>query len=152
MILAHLTVVVSAVLGWQAVTVQPSRNDRAHASFQRSLAGLDELMEGPSRPSSVTTSSMAVPQGKRQGRRCSRRIDKVYRSLDPDVVFALAELSWIEARRDDRWRAAQALDHYVDTVAYAYDYLFDPDLASGRSLPTPDFVWRATSITGASIA
>ena len=32
-----------------------------------------------------------------------------------------------------------ALHHYVDTVAYAYDYLFDPDLAAGRRTIDPRY-------------
>ena len=58
---------------------------------------------------------------------------------EPELVFALAELSWVEGRRLDRRRKAAALDHYLDTVAYAFDYLFDPDLAAGRHPSDPRF-------------
>src|SRR5262249_46403164 len=58
---------------------------------------------------------------------------------DSDLVYALAELSWVEARRLDRWRKAAALDRYVDSVAYAYDYLFDAELAPGRQPADPRY-------------
>jgi pimeloyl-ACP methyl ester carboxylesterase len=58
---------------------------------------------------------------------------------DPDLVFALAELSWVEGRRLDRWRRAAAIDHFIDTVAYAYDFLFDPELADPQRASDPRF-------------
>lgn len=61
------------------------------------------------------------------------------RSIDGDIVFALAELSWIEGRRLDRRRRAGALDRYVDSVAYAYDFLFEPELAGARNPADPRF-------------
>src|SRR5262245_36077671 len=47
---------------------------------------------------------------------------------EPELVYALAELCWVEARRLDKWRKATALDYYVDAVAYAHDFLTDPGL------------------------
>ena len=60
---------------------------------------------------------------------------------EPDLVFALAELSWIEGRRLERHRRPGALDHYLDTVAYAFDFLFDPspELAGGRQASDPRY-------------
>ena len=52
------------------------------------------------------------------------------------MVYALAELSWVEGRRLDRWRKAAAIDRYIDAVAYAYDFLFDPELAEAAAAPT----------------
>ena len=46
---------------------------------------------------------------------------------EPELVYALAELSWVEGRRLDRWRKAAAIDRYIDAVAYASDFLFDPE-------------------------
>ena len=56
-------------------------------------------------------------------------------------MYALAELSWIEGRRLDRWRKPQAIDRYLDAAAYAYDYLFDtnPVLAQGRGPSDPRY-------------
>ncbi len=63
------------------------------------------------------------------------------RAVDADLVYALAELSWIEGRRLDRRRRAGALDRYVDSVAYSYDVLFDPEAADGRNPADPRFRW-----------
>lgn len=65
----------------------------------------------------------------------------VKRGVDADLVYALAELNWIEGRRLDRRRRAGALDRYVDSVAYAYDFLFDPEAADGRNPADPRFRW-----------
>ena len=138
MILAHLTVVVSTVLGWQdTITVQPSRGDRTHASFQRTLATLD-------RPGERTLETLKRHDIERRYRRdvegAIASLEKVARvNPDSDVVYALAELSWIEGNRLDRWRKPGAIDKYVDSVAYAYDFLFDPDLAPGRQPSDPRF-------------
>ena len=137
MILAHLTVVVSAVLGWQDITVQASRGDRTHASFQRSLGALD-------RPSERTLETLKRHDVDRRYRRdvegAMASLEKAARvNPDPDVVYALAELSWIEGNRLDRWRKSAAIDKFVDAVAYAYDFLFDPDLALGRQPSDPRF-------------
>ncbi len=128
---------ISAVNWQDAITVQPNRGDRSQASFQRSLSTLD-------RPSDRTADTL-----KRHDldRRYRRDVDGTLASLekdaranpDPDVVYALAELSWIEGSRLDRRRKAEAIDRYVDSVAYAFDFLFDPDLAAGRQPSDPRF-------------
>jgi hypothetical protein len=136
--LAHLTVVLSTVLGWsEPISVQPSRGDRLHASFQKSLAGLD-------RPSERTLDTLKRYDVERRYRKdvdgALATLEKVARSNpDPDLVYALAELSWVEGKRLDRWRKAAAIDRYVDAVAYAYDFLFDPDLKDGREPSDPRF-------------
>ncbi len=138
MILVPLTIVASAVLGWQDnITVQASRGDHTHTSFYRSLAGLD-------RPSERTLETLKRHDvEKRYGRDVEGAIaslEKVARSNpDADVVYALAELSWIEGNRLDRWRKAAAIDKYLDAVAYAFDFLFDVDLALGRQPSDPRF-------------
>ena len=43
--LAQLTVLVSALVGWSDITIQPSRGDHAAFSFQRSVAGIDRPSE-----------------------------------------------------------------------------------------------------------
>ena len=60
---------------------------------------------------------------------------------EPELVYALAELSWIEGKRLDRWRKPQALDRYLDAAAYSFDFLFDPDpvLAQGRKPADPRY-------------
>ena len=63
------------------------------------------------------------------------------RRAEPELVYALAELSWIEGKRLERWRKPQAIDRYLDAAAYACDFLFDPDpvLAQGRKPADPRF-------------
>ena len=39
--LAQLTVIVSALLGWSDITIQPSRGERAGSVFRRTIAGID---------------------------------------------------------------------------------------------------------------
>ena len=43
--LAQLTVLVSALVGWSDITIQPSRGDRAAFSYQRSVASIDRPSE-----------------------------------------------------------------------------------------------------------
>src|SRR5262245_28044786 len=97
MLLAHLTVIASTALGWSDITVAPSRGERAHASFQRTLAGLD-------RPSERTVETLKRYEVERTYRRnvdhALATLEKVARANpEPEVVYALAELSWLEGRR-----------------------------------------------------
>ena len=61
------------------------------------------------------------------------------RQPDAELVYALAELSWVDGLKQDRWRGAQAIDRFLDAVGYAHDYLFDPELAAGRGPSDPRF-------------
>ncbi len=141
MTLVSLTIVAASVLGWSDITVTPSRGDRGHSSLQRNLAQLD-------RPSERTLETLRRYDLER---RYKKDVDAALASLakfahersEPDVVYALAELSWLEGRRLDstRWHKAEAIDHYLDAVAYAYDFLFDADplLVEGRKPSDPRF-------------
>lgn len=137
MMLAPLTVMLSALLGWADIAVQPSKGDRIHASFQRSLANLD-------RPSERTLETLKRYEVERRYRKdvpgALATLENIARSrADAEVVYALAELSWIEGRLLDRWRKPTAIDRFLDVVAYAHDFLFDPDLADGRQPSDPRF-------------
>jgi pimeloyl-ACP methyl ester carboxylesterase len=136
--LAHLTVLVSTVLGWSDITIQPSRGERV-SPFHRSVAGID-------RPSDRTLETLKRYDLEREYRRdvnsALLRIEKFAQQRpEAELVYALAELSWIEGRRLDRWRKPQALDRFLDAAAYAHDYLFDPDpvLAEGRGPSDPRY-------------
>ena len=104
MILAPLTIALSLV-GWSDVAVAPARADRPISSFGRSLAGLD-------RPSERTAETL-----RRFGLDAKFRRDpaaavgtlegQVRGHPDPDLVYALAELSWIESKRLERRRSVR---------------------------------------------
>lgn len=137
MILAQLTVVAATLLGFADITVQPSRGDRALASFQRALAGLD-------RPSERTLDTLKRYDVERRYRKdvsgTIAKLEVMARAQpDPDLVYALAELCWIEGKRLDRWRKAEAIERYLDVVSHAYRYLFGPELAGRRHPSDPRF-------------
>src|SRR3954452_15281684 len=96
MTLVPLSIVVSALLGWSDITVQPSRSQGYYA---RSVANLD-------RPSQRTEDTPTRYDLKGQFRSdpgaTLARLEKFAREQpEPELVFALAELSWIEGRRLD---------------------------------------------------
>ena len=73
---------------------------------------------------------------------CLLHLEKyAQKRAEAELVYALAELSWIEAKRLDHRRKPQAIDRFLDAAAYAYDYLFDDDpvLAEGRGPSDPRF-------------
>jgi pimeloyl-ACP methyl ester carboxylesterase len=136
--LVQLTVVVSALLGWSDIEIQPSRGDRA-AALYRTVAALN-------RPTERTVETLRRYSLEREYRddvnSALLRLEKfAQQRLEPELVYALAELSWIEGKRLDRWRKAQALDRYLDATAYAFEFLFDPDpvLAQGRKPADPRY-------------
>lgn len=142
MALAQLTVVVSALIGWTDITIQPSKGDRGMTAFQRSLGGSD-------RASERTLDTLKRHDLQREYRkdpshaimRLERRARELAQGgrLDAEIVYALAELSLVEGRRLDRWRRTATIDPYIDAVSYAHDYLFDPALAEGRRPSDPRF-------------
>jgi len=134
---AHVVVLVSAFLGWSDITIQPSRGDRGFSSFQHSVAGID-------RPSERTLETLKRYDLERTYRKKPNlallSLEKVARRQpDAELVYALAELSWVDGLKQDRWRGAQAIDRFLDAVGYAHDYLFDPELAAGRGPSDPRF-------------
>jgi len=135
--LAQTIVVVSALVGWSDITIQASHGERASSSFQRSLAGID-------RPSERTLETLKRYDLEREYRRdvngALLRLEKFARKQpEAELVYALAELSWIDAKRLDRWRKPQAIDRFLDAAAYAHDYLFDAEVAKGRGPGDPRF-------------
>jgi pimeloyl-ACP methyl ester carboxylesterase len=136
--LAQITIVVSALLGWSDIEIQPSRGDRAAAAY-RSVADLD-------RPTERTVETLRRYGLERVYRRDVNetllRIEKfAQQKAEPELVYALAEISWIEAKHLERWRKPQALDRYLDAAAYAYDFLLgdDPILIQGRKPADPRY-------------
>jgi hypothetical protein len=117
----------SVLVGGVDITVQP-RNGRNHSAIYQRVAALD-------RPSARTIDTLKRHDLERRYRRDVKgtlaTLERIARAdPDPETVFALAELSWVEGRRHDRWRHAAALDSYLDAVAFAHDFLFDPELAT----------------------
>jgi len=136
MILAHWPIVL-ALLGFSDVSVAPARADRVNSSFQRSLAALD-------RPSERTLETLRRYDLEGRYRRdvpgVLMSLEKSAKAnLDADLVYALAEISWIEGRRLDHKHRGEALDRYIDAVAYAWDFLFAPELANARQPSDPRF-------------
>jgi pimeloyl-ACP methyl ester carboxylesterase len=136
MMLVHWPIVLS-LLAYADVTVAPARSDRANTSFYRDLAALD-------RPTERTNETLRrYDLESRYRRDTSGAIGSLEgearRAPDSELVYALAELSWLEAKRLDHRRRGEALDRYVDAVAYAYEFLFAPELADGRQPSDPRF-------------
>ena len=139
---ALISLVAASVLGSSDIIVQPSKGDRTLAAWQHSVATLDK-------PSDRTVETLKrydlEVRYRRDAEGALSSLERVARQgPEPELVYALAELSWIEGKRAEGRRfngkkGRGALDHYVDTVAYAYDYLLDPDLASGRRTVDPRY-------------
>jgi pimeloyl-ACP methyl ester carboxylesterase len=132
-----LAIVASALFGWSDITVQTNRATRASGYYAPSVAGID-------RPSQRTEDTLVrydlKAMFKSDPEAALVRLEKLARQQpDAELVFALAELSWVEGRRLDRWRRAAAIDRFIDTVAYAYDFLFDPELADPQRAADPRF-------------
>ncbi len=137
--LAQWTILAAALLGWSdTITIQPSRGDRS-SGLQRSVASID-------RPSDRTQETLRRFDLDKEYRHdvnsALQHLEKfAQRRAEPELVYALAELSWIEGKRLDRWRKPQAIDRFLDAAAYAHDYLFgtEPGLVDGRGRSDPRF-------------
>src|SRR4051812_40618593 len=102
MTLVSLAIVLGTTMGWTDITVQPNRAVRAQGYYAPSVAGVD-------RPSARTEDTLTRYDLKGRFRSdpeatLARLEQNARQQPDPDLVFALAELSWIEGRRLDRWR------------------------------------------------
>lgn len=158
-----IALIASMALGWADIAVTPSRSGAINAPWQASLSRLN----GPSARTEDTLKRYDLDRRFNRDPENSLLVLENYtrRAPDPELVFALAELSWLEGRRLDRKRKPEALNHYVNAVAYSYDYLFDPELAPGRQPGDPRFrlamdlyngsldqVIRASKASGGKIA
>ena len=121
------------------ITLTPSKGDRLHAAWMASIAQLD-------RPSERTTETLrrfdVETRYRRDPEGALATLEKLARrGTEPELIYALAELSWIEGKRAEgrRRQGDLALNHYLDTAAYAFDYLFDPDLSEARSAADPRY-------------
>lgn len=138
--LASLALIAATTLGFGDISLLPSKGDRPFLAWQKSVASLD-------RPSERTDETLRrYDLARRYAKDAEGTIGALERVArqgpEPELVYALAELSWIEGLRADnarRRRGDAALHHYLDTVGYAFDYLFDPELAPGRSPTDPRF-------------
>lgn len=135
--IAQLALVASVLLGWSDITIQPSKGDRGFLTFQHNLAGID-------RPSPRTLETLKRYDLETRYRKdvngALLSLEKIARARpDAELVYALAELSWLDGCKQDRWRRSQGLDRYLDAVGYAHDYLFDPELADGRAPSDPRY-------------
>ena len=140
-----LWMAVAASIGFVDLNFQATKSDRAHSALARSLSQFDK-------PSERTMETLT-----RQGLNKRYKTDptRVLASLertaqgqkdDADLIYALAELNWLEGRRHDQTKLIsfdrqrdQVLDRYLDALTYAYDYLFSPALAAGRQPSDPRF-------------
>ncbi|MBI1325574.1 hypothetical protein GC170_20620 [bacterium] len=140
-------IIMAASVGFVDLNFQASKSDRAHSALSRSLSKFD-------RPSERTMETLARHGlSKRYKTDSARTLSSLERTAqgqkgDADIVYALAELNWLEGRRHDQTRMTlnlfdksrdQVLDRYLDALTYAYDYLFSPELAAGRQPSDPRF-------------
>ncbi|WP_435005870.1 esterase/lipase family protein [Tundrisphaera lichenicola] len=136
MITASLSIAL-ALVTWTDVAVSPNRGDKSHSSIQRSLAGLDR----PSDRTIETLKRFALDSKYR--RDPSSVLETLAQQArahpEPDLVYALAELSWIESRKTDRRHRGESNDRALDALSYAYDYLFAPELAIARQPSDPRY-------------
>src|SRR4051794_17898756 len=91
MIPAPLSVALALVV-WADVAVSPSKGDKSHSSIQRSIAGLD-------RPSERTVDTLKRFAHDARYRRDPASVlttlqQQARANPEPDLVYALAELSW----------------------------------------------------------
>ncbi len=61
------------------------------------------------------------------------------RESSAETAYALAELSFLEAKKVERHDRRAALDFYGASVLHAYDYLFDPRFAATRNCYDPRY-------------
>ncbi len=135
---ACFALIAAALLGLgDEIALQPSKGEHLHFAWQMSVGDLD-------RPSERTLETLTRfdldGRYRRDPEKTLASLEQyARRGPEPELIYALAELSWIEGRRAEGHRrgGGSALDHYTDTVAYAFDYLFDPELAAGPVTSRP---------------
>ena len=58
----------------------------------------------------------------------------VLKDPQPDLLFTLAEICYLQGKRAERWACADAVGHYYLCAGYAYHYLF---ACAGEAPPSP---------------
>lgn len=72
---------------------------------------------------------------------CFQKIRRLHaEDPDPELIYALAELSYVEGKRAERaGQTADALNNYGISLTASYDYLFGPQTAETRNPYDPQF-------------
>lgn len=135
--IAHVVLAASVLLGWSDITIQAARGDRGFVASHPGAVAITQ-------PSPRTMETLKRFDLERRFRKDPEHallsLEKTARSQpSAELVYALAELSWVEGCRNDRWHKAVAVGRYMDAVAYSHDYLFDPELAEGRAPADPRY-------------
>jgi triacylglycerol esterase/lipase EstA (alpha/beta hydrolase family) len=125
------------------IAVRPARTDQPNTVWSRSVHGLDK----PGERTIETLKRFDLADRYRQDPEVALNKLELHarRGPDPDLVYALAELSYLEGKKGEARRIlarkpkASPIDRYLDAVAYAHDFLFDPALSAGRSPTDPRF-------------
>lgn len=140
---ALLGLIAAAALGSDDITVRPSRADQSATIWSRTIGSLDK--PGDRTLETLKRYDLATRYRQDSEYAISKLEQQARLNPEPDLVYALAELSFLEAKRGeakrllDRKRRVAPLDRYLDTVAYAHDFLYDPALAGGRPATDPRF-------------
>ena len=140
-----LWMAVAASIGFVDLNFQATKSDRAHSALARSLSQFDKPSE---RTMETLTRQGLNKRYKPDPTRVLASLERTAQGQkdDADLIYALAELNWLEGRRHDQTKLIsfdrqrdQVLDRYLDALTYAYDYLFSPALAAGRQPSDPRF-------------
>ena len=140
-----LWMAVAASIGFVDLNFQATKSDRAHSALARSLSQFDKPSE---RTMETLTRQVLNKRYKTDPTRVLASLERTAQGQkdDADLIYALAELNWLEGRRHDQTKLIsfdrqrdQVLDRYLDALTYAYDYLFSPALAAGRQPSDPRF-------------
>ncbi len=140
-----LWMAVAASIGFVDLNFQATKSDRAHSALARSLSQFDKPSE---RTMETLTRHGLNKRYKTDPTRVLASLERTAQGQkdDADLIYALAELNWLEGRRHDQTKLIsfdrqrdQVLDRYLDALTYAYDYLFSPALAAGRQPSDPRF-------------
>ena len=125
---------------WAGRTSPSSR--AAATAPTRPSSGASPRLDRPERadardPQALRPRPPLPPRRRRRARRASRRS----RGPAPSPTSSTPWPSCRGSRATGSTAGARpaAIDRYVDAVAYAYDFLFDPELAAGRQPSDPRF-------------
>lgn len=116
------------------------RKSRGPAIWQTMRAGVVASSQLSFRTSQLLRRHNLHASTRKDADQAIQALDRMVRKApDANSVFALAELCFVTAQKEERLSRPNAMRLYLGAVAYAYFYLFDPSITSPLNPYDPCF-------------
>ena len=140
--LTFAAVVVCAVVpGCASISVHRVHGPDLLEAWKASVVGLGDL--SPRSRQTLRRLDLEHLYDRRPAEAVARLHAEAVKAPQPDLLFTLAEISYLRGRDCEKWNCGEAVGHYYLCAGYAYHFLFlTADHAGGADIPVCRADWQ----------